>query len=627
MSANTPPPEVISEMRDAARRECEQQEEQQRHEETFSDPEALVTLTDFVRQRGPVVDRWSDKSEGPTQYGAISMANALVYREVCAYIDSYYELELHLKRYSDVAESLGLDEIPDHTTFATTHRERFPNVVRERIEDVAEAIREDLVRLSAPAQYAVEAPDGDWPAYDLPGVPEVERHAKDRAFEKVKPILHDVVDFERAENAEIPADSLVDFAGFLARRNTFPEQGAQRYWVEEGDDVEDHFAPETFRRAVRNKERSKTRVPDEGTCWVEPQDKSVDLRADEPTDDWHGTLEEGVDRLVDQLKDAGVIDGPVPVCIDSSIRPYHKHPEGADEAPAGVYQESYFQTNYGWKDMSASAIINGRSVILANVSRVPGDKFFRAVKYLVDRCRELLDVDCFYADAAFANTDVCRYIEHVGEKYVMKKPHRNRVKDHLDEFDGTADYCDFEMRSPRKNMEHNTTLFGVEKRGQIGVKKGVKRDAETDQTSITDFEGAVGSTGQQEVDAYTTQEDVELVAFVTNLDVDGVGIDPDENPVAHDPEGTVWGVAQRYRRRWAIETAFRQVKYQFLARTASRDLGVRRFFWTLALLLYNSWAVMCLLVQDSVPDLPDDRPPVRAKIFLEQLAKRPPPPD
>jgi hypothetical protein len=28
------------------------------------------------------------------------------------------------------------------------------------------------------------------------------------------------------------------------------------------------------------------------------------------------------------------------------------------------------------------------------------------------------------------------------------------------------------MRSPRKGLTHNTTLFAVEKRGQIGVKKG-----------------------------------------------------------------------------------------------------------------------------------------------------------
>nr|WP_272931412.1 transposase [Halobacterium noricense] len=341
-------------------------------------------------------------------------------------------------------------------------------------------------------------------------------------------------------------------------------------------------------------------------------------------------MEEGIDRLVAQLDEEGLLDESVPICIDGSIRNWHKHPNGADQRPDGVYREEYFETDYGWKDISANAIINGRSVVLANVSMVPGDKTFKAVKYLINRCRDLVDIECVYADAAFATTQITRYINHIGEDYVIKKPHTSAVQDELEEFTGRADWTEYTMRTgtgaQRGIRESSTTLFGVEKRGQIGVKRGETMHDEHSQSGLDDFD--VQSEGQTTLEDHKPAEDIEYAAFITNKEIESVGIDPDENPVAHSPENTVWGVAEGYRQRWSIETAFRQVKYQFLARTTSRDLGVRRFYWMLAMMLYDSWAVMNLLVQEWSDDYREDRPPVRAKVFLEALARRDqPPPD
>jgi hypothetical protein len=119
------------------------------------------------------------------------------------------------------------------------------------------------------------------------------------------------------------------------------------------DDLEDGpFDPETYRRAVRNKERERV-VVDGEVHWVKPRasvdettpnpdvydswdalaadgvDWSIDLLNDPGgTDDWHSTTEEGIERFVAELTEDGIIDGPVPVCIDGSIRSWHKHPRG-----------------------------------------------------------------------------------------------------------------------------------------------------------------------------------------------------------------------------------------------------------------------------------------------------------
>ena len=544
------------------------------------------------------------------------LIRAVVYRDVRDDLDSYHDLASHLRVNDDVAACFGFPEdVPSHDTFR-----RAWNKLSERQESKLEAATARIASVATDEGYehidtsAILSDDID--ATDA--TPTLLESEKDRAYRRIEDTLEEIIDFERADNVSVPHESLVDVAGFLARRNTFAEQGVDRAEVEGVESVD----AETYRRAVRNKERDKVRTRDDETVFLEPRDWSISSDRDRcDTSDWHGTLEEGIERLVEILKDEGVIDGPVPVNIDGSKRLYHKHPDGADKPPEGVYQETRFPTDYAWKDMSVNAVVNGRSIVLANISRVPGDRFFQAVRYLIDRARELVDVECFYADAEYSNTDVCRYIDRLGEEYVMKKGHRGRVNDILETFSGDADYHEgFVMNSTRKAIQHETTLFGVEKRGQIGVRKGTKRDSETEQTGLEEFGEA---SGQLTFDDLADQDnDTEFVAFVTNRDIEGVGIDPEENPIGHDSSGTVWGAAEDYRGRWSIETTFRQVKYQFLAKTTSRDLGVRRFYWMLAVLLYNSWAALNLMVQKSVPTISDDRPPVRAKVFLEELAAR-----
>ncbi|MFB6179572.1 MAG: transposase [Halorientalis sp.] len=44
------------------------------------------------------------------------------------------------------------------------------------------------------------------------------------------------------------------------------------------------------------------------------------------------------------------------------------------------------------------------------------------------------------------------------------------------------------------------------------------------------------------------------------------------------------GLGRLYRDRWGVETAFRDKKGTFAAKTRSRDLGYRRFLWMILIL-------------------------------------------
>lgn len=111
----------------------------------------------------------------------------------------------------------------------------------------------------------------------------------------------------------------------------------------------------------------------------------------------------------------------------------------------------------------------------------------------------------------------------------------------------------------------------------------------------------------------------EYATFITSPDVDSVGIDPAENPVGHDPDGTVWGAAELYRKRWSIETAFRDLKQNFKAKPRSRCIGVRRFLFMLCLLLYNCWVLMNLIVAHESEDREPNEIIYRKKTFIVDI--------
>lgn len=578
-----------------------------------------------VAEHGPPIYYEEDGYEGRGRENAKAMANLHVYRHVVEGLDSWPDVERHLKNTPGVAGELGLEKPRSRETIRLSWKKQFEDEhTREAIRCLAWDLRDSIGWGMDGVLMAMGVHDQSlsYPEFSEEGI---RQGAKEDAYDRVAPILYDVIDFERAENTSVPFEDLADYAGWLSRRQDSPE--AMEAYVSDEDFDDEPFDPETFRRAVRNKERQKTKCFDGVTRWVSPRDWSVDLSDDYGgTEDWHSTTEEGIERLVEELKEEDIIDGPVPVCIDGCIRSWHKHPDGADKKPDGVYQEEYFETNYGWKDITANAIIDGRSVVLANVSKVPGDKTFKVLKYLVDRVTDLVDVEAFYADSAFPAVKLCRYIDTIGEHYVFKKSHNSKVKGCFEDFTGKADYCDYTMRTgtnkPGGIREHDTTLIAVEKRGKIDVKKGETRHEDHKQAGFEDFD-INEPEGQLTFDDIAPDDDVEYVAFVTNKPINSTGIDPQLNPKAHDNEKTVWGQAERYRRRWSIETTFRQIKYQFMADTRSRDLGTRRFFWMVSIILYNGWAVTNLLVQEWASQTFDDDetdPPVRGKVFLEEVA-------
>ena len=94
---------------------------------------------------------------------------------------------------------------------------------------------------------------------------------------------------------------------------------------------------------------------------------------------------------------------------------------------------------------------------------------------------------------------------------------------------------------------------------------------------------------------HRTTED-EHVWFGTSLDVG---------------PSTAKAYAAAFRRRWGIETSYRQIG-DFLPRTSSPTFSVRLFYFLFAVGLYNLWVLANILVAaDRLPK----KPPISTRIF------------
>jgi hypothetical protein len=77
---------------------------------------------------------------------------------------------------------------------------------------------------------------------------------------------------------------------------------------------------------------------------------------------------------------------------------------------------------------------------------------------------------------------------------------------------------------------------------------------------------------------------------------------------------------QRYSRRWQIESEYKSIKGDFLAKTSSKDYRVRLFYFVFAVLLYNIWRLTDFLLKAGVDGEMDYAPVLTAGECVELVA-------
>lgn len=621
-----------------------------------------------------------------SDYDLKPMVRAWVYRLIApseGYSKvSWGDLAGRLDADDELAARLGFD--PETTPSAKTLRVQWMTRVRRpyrkhiRYLAAQRAVAaEDLEIETADGVRSNIVEDFQEDGYDdLDPIGVMEKDIKDDAYSIQADIIRDICSYDRDDSIEWHDNLFTDAAAHMCRRNEHAEQGITRMGksyglIEERDDSSEDwnlFTQQTFRRTIRNVERRKIsgyeweNEDSYGARWlpphelVEPANVQGELRdaleeswtidphrPDGTAAIWHQRTEEAIGRQIQWLKDQGVITedeeggeeaDSFDVRIDYTTHNYNRHSNTDSESPIGVHKQSHLDTGYSWKELQGTIKINGRAFIIASLSYLPPNDQFQGVRYILDRARDLVNVDTVIADAEFVDTDICEYIRHCGCDYAIRKGATDSVKDTVAEFDGRADWDpDWTLMSGGRRSEHDTTLVALEKdlKSVPEHKKGDGDDEDDEpDTTLDDFgddddsepDDEQMTLGQAIEESQEDEEDIDYFCVITSKTVDAEGIDPDDNPVAHDPEGTAWGIGRLYRDRWGVETAFRDKKHTFAAKTRSRDLGYRRFLWMMENLLYNGWVMLNTGVSNQSPDRDDDEIVVKQATYLDELDRR-----
>jgi hypothetical protein len=552
-----------------------------------------------------------------------AMGRAYVLKMISADITGFDRLEWLLKDNSELAEDYGFDpeNIPDRTTFSTQWWERYRPAFRRHIQFEAARIATEIqghgfnLVDDIDERIAEFLPEEEQHKLDIPEEHRIEEEARDRVFNEFDELFNEIIGYGRAQNKSIPAEDLTELATFTSRRNESTLGGRDVYISEHEVTDSDYFTSEAMAKPIREYSRHLAEqnymenhaIPAGETAYdwsVNPEDRDFG-----EGESWHKRTERGIEQQVEMLQSRGMLDRPLDLCVDGTARDYNNRNDTNVEEPDGVlHRYQKYETGYAYEDITLTAIYRGRAIVLASISKVRSDEQFQCVRYLIDRARDLVNVRNIYADSEFGTEKICSYIEHVDADYVMKKRKSDPVKEFLGETDGRVDWTNYEITGG-DGRTHKTTLIALEKKSKAVTKKGEKRRAQ--ETNDGTEQSTLPGVEEPEDDG----NEIVHESFITSYNIEERGLDPRATGPRRAEE-TAFSIGQLYRKRWSVETAFRDIKQNFKAKPRSRCLGVRRFFFMLCLLLYNCWILLNIIVANEADHRADDEIIWRKKIFI-----------
>ena len=279
-------------------------------------------------------------------------------------------------------------------------------------------------------------------------------------------------------------------------------------------------------------------------------------------------------EMVDVAKRYYSIDRHVDVAIDITYIAYYGDRDEFQMSTGAPSNKSY-----SWCYKIATISIVGKEVkftlgMRPLLRRIPYMPRRVLVEQLLDIASEHVSIGTVYADAAFDSIGVMHTIEEAGFSYLIRKSSDERVDRFVDDMDHDV--------AVKQTHEMQKTIRG-EKVTVTPTLVGVPSDRKEDAT----------------------------VTFVTNLAV---------SDATKKARGRTRRVMRRYARRWGIENSYKSIK-DFLTWTTSRNTAVRVFYFGFAVILYDMWLLVDLLIQVNLDIEQRLKPRVPARTFLNIVRK------
>jgi len=211
--------------------------------------------------------------------------------------------------------------------------------------------------------------------------------------------------------------------------------------------------------------------------------------------------------------------------------------------------------------ISCSIVIAGKRFTIDAIPIHFSDNLEDLVDRLVKRAKSKVKIRHCYLDRGFNGTKVINVLKQNNIKFIMPQSRMPTVKAW---FDKTED-----------------------------CKAKVVKDFRIGENTIVNL-------------VLVDDEDGLKRAFITNLDI---------------PEQLAHYMFKFYSNRWGIETSYRQIDNDFLARTTSRNYFIRLFYFLFSVCLYNLWVLTNICVSLIVYGRLFEKPVVTSKLFAIILYK------
>lgn len=289
-----------------------------------------------------------------------------------------------------------------------------------------------------------------------------------------------------------------------------------------------------------------------------------------------GTINGVIGRMMDAAKRYHSFDRHVDVAIDITYVAYY-----GDRDEFKLVKGAPDNKSYEWCYKIGTIAIVGEETkftlgMLPLRGYMPREVI---VDYLVELASEHISIGTVYADAGFDSIGVMYALEEANVSYLIRKSDDERVKRFV------------------KEMDHDV---------------GVKQSHEMESTVVT--AGETVTVTPTLVGVPSSYDEEKTVTFVTNLEVS----DGTRRLRRHTRQLMEW-----YSDRWGVENSYKSIK-DFLAWTTSKSTALRVFYFGFAIILYDMWLLVDLLIQVNLDLDRRLKPRVPARTFLNIARKEVP---
>jgi hypothetical protein len=552
----------------------------------FAGPDSLIDFDTVKAQRAI---RYFDLTLAPRsdffeEWDALEsekrrMVRAAVLKEL--FDDGYEDLEERLKSSSLIAREMGYNpgNLPSDTTLWRGIRDLDDDV----IEEAARRADNAVLHAQLPRGRSLEAvgTNPEKPRFYYEITKYDREISTERKMQEVADIVAEYmelavpsVSFDRdsdGPNYKYTPESFYRLLAHIALEDCYATNGAEMLrWLTD-DDVD---------------------VPDPTTLHKYARKYDVDEHAERFLDATQALLE----------RNGLLPTEPVHLGFDITKVPWYGKVDTDDEG-APTDEEWRIKTKvkdnstWFWGIAVLSIVTPDRNYVLGFQPVDAADEYDRTLNDMLERTEDRFDLELgrIYLDSGLGNTKIMDVCEEHGLNWLIKG----------------------EMNGSREELVQKlpTNTPGGQKNVEFGEEK-----KEINIFACPDHEETIKSTGKDVDDKshrstlseFTSESDNEPASTDTKTDgsdasndvnyAEGEGVKiRDELQIEGDGTWSVWntnmdvaerdlrGLGYQYRYRWRVETAIRQLKWDFIGRCGSESAQVRAFYLGTGQLLFNFW--------------------------------------